>query len=70
MPLVKLAGFFSDMGYDAKLTKSSANQVAFRVTFEDSLERFRSKLTTFLEAHYRIISTGGETKLNFQIGAR
>lgn len=70
MPLIKLTGFFKDMGYKTKLTKSGANQVAFRVTFEDSLERFRSKLRTFLEAHYRIISTSGESKLNFEIGER
>jgi hypothetical protein len=70
MPLIKLTGFFKDMGYKAKLAKSSSNQVVFHVTFENSLERFRSKLRTFLEAHYRIVSTGGKSKLLFEIGAR
>ena len=69
MPLIKLTGFFKDMGYSAKVLKSGANRVKFRVTFEEPVERFRSKLQTLLEAHYRIVSAGGESNLNFQIEA-
>lgn len=69
MPLIKLTGYFKDMGYQAKKTKSGANQVRFRVTIEEQPERFRSKLRTFLEAHYRVISSGGKSKLNFLIEA-
>ena len=69
MPLIKLTGYFKDMGYQAKKTESGANQVRFRVTIEEHPERFRSKLRTFLEAHYRIVSTGRQSKLDFQIEA-
>jgi hypothetical protein len=69
MPLIKLTGYFKDMGYQAKKTKSGPNQVRFLVKIEEQPERFRSKLRTFLEAHYRVISTGGKSKLNFLIEA-
>jgi len=70
MPLLKLTGFFKDMGYFAKVLESSSSHVKFRVTFEEPVEQFRSKLQTLLEAHYRIVSTCGKSKLNFQIEAQ
>lgn len=69
MPLIKLTGFFKDMGYATRVIKSGANQVRLRVTFEEPSEQFRSKLRTLLEANYRIVSTGGGYQLNFQIEA-
>jgi hypothetical protein len=70
MPLIKLTGFFKDMDYEAEMTKSGSNEVRFKVTIEEQLERFRSKLRTFLEAHYRIVSASGKSKLNFLIEAQ
>ena len=69
MPLIKLSGYFKDMGYQAKLIKSSAQRVRFRVSFEGSPDQFSSRLQNFLGAHYRIKSTGGKSKLNFEIVA-
>jgi hypothetical protein len=70
MPLIKLTGFFKDMGYSAKMLESGANQVKFRVTFEEPVGQFHSKLQTLLEAHYRIKSASGKSKLNFLIEAQ
>ena len=69
MPLIKLTGYFKDMGYHTKMTKSGAGEVRFRVKIEEEPRRFRSKLRTFLEAHYRIVSSGGKSKLDYRIEA-
>jgi hypothetical protein len=64
MPLIKLSGFFKSMGYKSKLQKSGPDMCRFEVGLEgEAWERFRSKLQTFLDAHYLARQKGSDGRV-------
>ncbi len=54
MPLITATHFFQRAGYESKLLKGGAKRCSFRVTIQDTRERFSHLLQTYLESKYKV----------------
>ena len=71
MPLLTATNFFQRAGYESKLKKGGAQRCSFRVSIEETRERFIHLLKTYLESKYKVrLAKNSGAQLVFALSAR
>lgn len=71
MPLLTATHFFQRAGYESKLIKGGAQRCSFKVSIQDTRERFSHLLKTYLESKYTVrIAKNSSAEIAFVLSAR